>query len=57
MKLSHKGAVAAVCMLVLAPLAHGQAAPQRIRGDIAAVATTLDFFPRAAVKRYACTNT
>src|SRR6478672_5250250 len=37
MKLFHKGALAAVCMLALAPLAHGQAAPQRIRGDVAAV--------------------
>ena len=37
MKLFHRGALAAVCLLALAPLAHGQAAPQRIRGDVAAV--------------------
>jgi len=37
MKLVHRSALAVVCMLALAPLAHGQAAPQRIRGDVAAV--------------------
>jgi len=33
----HPVAVAAGCMLFVAPLAHGQAAAQRIRGDVAAV--------------------
>jgi hypothetical protein len=37
MRLFHSGAVMAVCMLAIAPLAYGQASPQRIRGDIAAV--------------------
>jgi len=37
MKLFHRGALAAACMLALAPVAHGQANPQRIRGDVAAV--------------------
>jgi len=37
MKLFHGGALAAVFMLAIAPLAHGQAAAQRIRGDVAAV--------------------
>lgn len=37
MKLFLRGALAALCMLALAPLAYGQATAQRIRGDVAAV--------------------